>query len=134
MSGCVQYEQNSEMMVELYGEERKIIDFMPILEKYFNRKPCKVLEMTGEPDYGVGDFRIGQYMTKIQEKLLLLAENRGQVFSKKRIYETIWKEEYMYDDKNLTAYINKIRKKIERDPKNPEFIQTVWGVGYKFMN
>ena len=32
---------------------------MPILEKYFNRKPCKVLEMTGEPDYGVGDFRIG---------------------------------------------------------------------------
>ena len=66
--------------------------------------------------------------------LLLLAENRGQVFSKKRIYETIWKEEYMYDDKNLTAYINKIRKKIERDPKNPEFIQTVWGVGYKFMN
>jgi len=40
----------------------------------------------------------------------------------------------MYDDKNLTAYINKIRKKIERDPKNPEFIQTVWGVGYKFMN
>lgn len=39
----------------------------------------------------------------------------------------------MYDDKNLTAYINKIEK-IERDPKNPEFIQTVWGVGYKFMN
>ena len=33
---------------------------MPILEKYFNRKPCKVMEMNGEPDYGVGDFRIGQ--------------------------------------------------------------------------
>ena len=45
--------------IEMYGEERKIIDFMPILEKYFNRKPCKVIEMTGEPDYGVGDFRIG---------------------------------------------------------------------------
>ena len=40
MSGCVQYEQNSEMMVELYGEERKIIDFMPILEKYFACKNC----------------------------------------------------------------------------------------------
>lgn len=65
--------------------------------------------------------------------LLLLSENRGQVFSKKRIYETVWQEEYMYDDKNLTAYINRIRKKLERDPKNPEFIQTVWGVGYKFM-
>lgn len=53
--------------------------------------------------------------------------------SKFRIYKTVWQEEYMYDDKNLTAYINKIRKKLEQDPKNPEFIRTVWGVGYKFM-
>lgn len=59
MSGCVQYEPTNEMMVELYGEERKIDNFMPVLEKYFNRKPCKVIEMNGEPDYGVGDFRIG---------------------------------------------------------------------------
>ena len=43
MSGCVQYEPTNEMMVELYGEERKIDNFMPILEKYFNRKPCKVI-------------------------------------------------------------------------------------------
>ena len=41
MSGCVQYEPTNEMMVELYGEERKIDNFMPVLEKYFNRKPCK---------------------------------------------------------------------------------------------
>ena len=39
MSGCVQYEPTNEMMVELYGEERKIDNFMPVLEKYFNRKP-----------------------------------------------------------------------------------------------
>ena len=60
MLGCVQYEPTNEMMVELYGEERKIDNFMPVLEKYFNRKLCKVIEMKGEPDYGVGDFRIGQ--------------------------------------------------------------------------
>lgn len=47
------------MMIELYGEEGKIISFIPILEKYSNRKPSKVIEMNGEPDYGVGDFRIG---------------------------------------------------------------------------
>lgn len=55
----VQYEQDNEMMIELYGEEGKIISFIPILEKYSNRKPSKVIEMNGEPDYGVGDFRIG---------------------------------------------------------------------------
>ena len=59
MSGCVLYDKNSEMLVELYGEERKIINFMPVLEQYFNRKPCKVIKMNGEPEYGVGDFRIG---------------------------------------------------------------------------
>lgn len=59
MSGCVLYDPNSEMMVELYGEERKVINFMSILEQYFNRKPCKVIEMDGKPDYGIGEFRIG---------------------------------------------------------------------------
>ena len=60
MSGCVLYDKNSsEMMVELYGEERKIINFIPILEQYFNRKPREVIEMDGEPDYGIGEFRIG---------------------------------------------------------------------------
>lgn len=65
--------------------------------------------------------------------LLLLAGHKGQVFSKKRIYEAIWNEDYLFEDKNLNSYINKIRKKIEKDPKNPQFIQTVWGVGYRFM-
>ena len=59
MSGCVQYEQDNKMMIELYGEEAKIINFMSLLEQYSNRKPSKVIEMNGEPDYGVGNFRIG---------------------------------------------------------------------------
>ena len=59
MSGCVQYEQDNKIMIELYGEEAKIINFMSLLEQYSNRKPSKVIEMNGEPDYGVGNFRIG---------------------------------------------------------------------------
>lgn len=38
---------------------------MPVLEKYFNRKPCKVIEMNGEPDYGVGDFRIDRNIMQV---------------------------------------------------------------------
>lgn len=59
MSGYVLYDKNSEMMVELYGEERTILNFMSIIEQYLNRKPCKVIEMDGEPEYGIGEFRFG---------------------------------------------------------------------------
>lgn len=64
--------------------------------------------------------------------LEFLARNKGQVFSKEQIYDRIWGEYYVADDRNITAYINKIRKKIEPDQSNPIYIQTVWGVGYKF--
>ena len=52
MSGCVQYEQDNKMMIELYGEEAKIINFMSLLEQYSNRKPSKVIKMNGEPENG----------------------------------------------------------------------------------
>lgn len=62
----------------------------------------------------------------------LLARNKGRVFSKEEIYNRIWGEDYICDNKNIIAYINKIRKKIEPDSTNPLYVLTVWGVGYKF--
>lgn len=62
----------------------------------------------------------------------LLARNKGQVFSKEQIYDYVWGEIYFSDNRNITAYINKIRKKIEPDPSKPIYILTVWGIGYKF--
>lgn len=47
------------MLIELYGEENKIISFMSVIEHYTNRQSSKVIEVDGEPDYGSGDFRIG---------------------------------------------------------------------------
>lgn len=64
--------------------------------------------------------------------LRLLAENRGQVFSKEQIYDQVWGENFFSDSRNIIAYINKIRKKIEPDSANPIYILTVWGIGYKF--
>lgn len=66
------------------------------------------------------------------EILMLLAKNRGRVFSKEQIYDAVWNNEYVFDERNMTAYINKIRRKIEPDPAHPKYILTVWGVGYKF--
>lgn len=64
--------------------------------------------------------------------LLFLAKNQGKILTKQRIYEEVWREPYVYDDSNIMAIISRLRKKMERTPANPKFIQTVKGIGYRF--
>lgn len=66
------------------------------------------------------------------EILQLLARHPGKVFSKDQIYTLVWKEEYSGDCNIIMSHIHNIREKIEDDPAHPVYIQTVWGVGYKF--
>ncbi|MGE7591055.1 response regulator [Peribacillus sp. NPDC101480] len=63
--------------------------------------------------------------------LELLARNKGIVLSVQKIYEAVWKEEFLKSDNNVMVHITKIRDKIEQDPKRPIYVKTVWGVGYK---
>ncbi|TDL85887.1 response regulator transcription factor [Vibrio vulnificus] len=63
--------------------------------------------------------------------LELLARNKGIVLSVQKIYEVVWKEEFLKSDNNVMVHITKIRDKIEQDPKRPIYVKTVWGVGYK---
>ncbi|MXQ53889.1 response regulator transcription factor [Shimazuella alba] len=63
--------------------------------------------------------------------LLLLAQHADIVMPTEQIYERIWKEEMLTSHNTVMVHIRKIREKIERDPKRPTIIQTVWGVGYK---
>lgn len=64
--------------------------------------------------------------------LYFLARNRGEVFTKEQIYQAVWENDYLLDDSNIMAFIRKLRKKIEPDPDAPEYILTIWGIGYKF--
>ncbi len=64
--------------------------------------------------------------------LLYCAENQGRILTKQQIYEAVWGEEYFYDDSNIMAIISRLRKKLETDPGNPRYIQTVKGIGYRF--
>ena len=64
--------------------------------------------------------------------LFFLASNKGQVFTKKQIYTQVWENEYAFDDSNIMSFISKLRKKIEPDPEQPFYIQTIRGVGYRF--
>lgn len=64
--------------------------------------------------------------------LFFLAKNKGEVFTKEQIYQAVWDDKYLLDDSNIMAFIRKLRKKIEIDPDSPNFIITIWGIGYKF--
>ena len=66
------------------------------------------------------------------EILLFLAKNAGVVFSKEKIYDAVWGEPYSGDYNIVMTHIRNIREKIEDDPSKPIYIQTVWGVGYRF--
>ncbi|MGG7162798.1 response regulator transcription factor [Clostridium ihumii] len=71
-------------------------------------------------------------LTPTEYKILeLLCKNRGMVFSVEQIYENIWRDKYVVGDTSIMVHITKLRQKIENDPKTPEYIKTVWGVGYK---
>lgn len=62
--------------------------------------------------------------------LELLMSQPGRVFSSEQIYESIWKEDAINTD-TIMVHIRRLRKKIEEDPKNPDYIKVVWGIGYK---
>lgn len=63
--------------------------------------------------------------------LELFLRNKGIVLSVKKIYEKVWGEEFFHSDNTVTVHITNLRDKIEIDSKNPIYIKTIWGVGYK---
>lgn len=63
--------------------------------------------------------------------LALLAKNQGMVMSVEKIYEMVWRDDFLKSDNTVMVHITKIREKIEDNPKKPSYIKTVWGVGYK---
>jgi two-component system response regulator VicR len=64
--------------------------------------------------------------------LLLLASQPGIVFTREQIIEAVWGKEYIEESSSISVFIRRIRTKIEEDPSNPRYIQTVWRVGYRF--
>ena len=66
--------------------------------------------------------------------LSLFVANRGKVFSRETLLETIWKYDYLGDLRTVDVHIRRLREKIEKVPSQPEYIFTKWGVGYYFTD
>ena len=85
------------------------------LNDYSVSKNGDILELTGK------EFEI----------LKLFMQNPKKVYTKEQIYSLIWKDTYYGDENAVNVHISRLRSKIEDDPRNPIYILTVWGIGYK---
>ena len=72
------------------------------------------------------------FTTKEFDLLAFLAENPNHVYSKEELFREIWDMDSIGDIATVTVHIKKIREKIEYDSANPQYIETIWGVGYRF--
>ena len=111
------------------GEKQKIvvsfsenIDADEVVLLYQKENSLDVLEtnVTNEED-GAKEFDI----------LRLLLENPQRVYTKAQIYSLIWNDAYMGDENAVNVHISRLRTKIEDDPRKPQVVITVWGIGYK---
>ena len=73
-----------------------------------------------------------QFTTKEFDLLTFLAENPNHVFTKDELFSKIWDMESIGDIATVTVHIKKIREKIEFNTAEPQYIETIWGVGYRF--
>jgi two-component system, OmpR family, response regulator ResD len=67
------------------------------------------------------------------ELLLFLADHPGQVFTRDQLMDRVWQYAFCIDTSTVTVHIRRLRAKLEPDPTRPRFIETVWGVGYRFV-
>ena len=73
-----------------------------------------------------------QFTTKEFELLTFLAEHPNHVFSKQELFKEIWDMDSVGDIATVTVHIKKIREKVELNTNKPQYIETIWGVGYRF--
>ncbi len=135
-----------KVLIAIFDEEEidfeEVILFMEeksklvLMNTFQNDKRLEYRDIIIDPKYRTVKVKSGNIeLTNYEFDILyLLAKSPGQVFSKEQIYNQVWKEPYYRAEDNVMSLIRRIRKKIEPDPSKPEYILTVWGIGYKFNN
>ncbi len=103
------------------GEDSKVIKVRDLAVNSVNRS----VTLDGK------DIRL---TAKEFDLLSLFISNRGRVFSREEMLDAVWKNDYAGDERTVDVHIRRLREKVERNPTQPEFIFTKWGVGYYFTD
>jgi DNA-binding response OmpR family regulator len=85
----------------------------------------------GERSVSVGGRRIELTATEF-DLLHFMACSPRQVFSRAQLLDNVWGSDFVADESTVTVHVRRLREKVEADPSQPAFVQTVWGVGYRF--
>jgi DNA-binding response OmpR family regulator len=101
--------------------EEKAAEQIVLGELRLDQSQC-LLYRSGEP----------VILTSTEYKILeLMMKQPGRVFTRKKIYEAVWEDFYVYEDNSIMVHISNIREKIEQDSKKPVYLKTIRGLGYK---
>ena len=85
----------------------------------------------GADDYITKSGKIVELTAKEFDILRLLLEHPQKVYTKAQLYSMVWNDAYMGDENAVNVHISRLRNKIEDDPRKPQTVVTVWGIGYK---
>lgn len=103
------------------GSLEEVYAYVGGLEINFNRKQVLIDEQE-------------IFLTATEWNLLtILAKNPRRPFTKKELYENVWQEEDIEGSNTVTVHIKQLRTKLKEDSKNPKYIETAWGIGYRFI-
>ncbi|MBB6455328.1 DNA-binding response OmpR family regulator [Salirhabdus euzebyi] len=119
-----------ELIARVKSQIRRYVEFgVPIKQENTIQLNGLLLDQDGKHIVVNGDM---VKLTPIEYKIVeLLMLHPGRVFSIDEIYERVWKEPGFNAENTVAVHIRKIREKIEIDPKNPNYLKVVWGIGYK---
>ncbi|CAH1058643.1 Alkaline phosphatase synthesis transcriptional regulatory protein PhoP [Paenibacillus pseudetheri] len=105
---------------------------------------AQIIEEKADEQIVLGELRLDQsqcllyrsgeavILTSTEYKILeLMMKQPGRVFTRKKIYEAVWEDFYVYEDNSIMVHISNIREKIEEDSKKPVYLKTIRGLGYK---
>jgi DNA-binding response OmpR family regulator len=111
--------------VDALGDTQSLANSSPVLE--FGDLTIDAARHKVETPSGVIDLTAREF-----DLLLYLASSPGHVFSRAQLLDAVWGYDHDGYEHTVNTHINRLRIKIEADPAKPEYVQTVWGVGYKF--
>ena len=120
----IAYRVKAQLRRALYKQNASQDFSIEIGELMIDTDGCRVMKGNKEIELTAREFKILQY----------LAEKKGRVISRDRLYETIWGEDSFGCDNTIMVHIRHLREKIEDNPASPKYIITMKGLGYKLVN
>ncbi|HBA69313.1 MAG TPA: DNA-binding response regulator, partial [Lachnospiraceae bacterium] len=120
-----------EVLARVKANIRRTTQYDTVLQKEEN------ILKAGDVTMDLTDYTVTKAGRKIEltakefEILKLLMKNPKKVYTKEQIYSLIWNDAYMGDENAVNVHISRLRNKLEEDSRNPRYVVTVWGIGYK---